>query len=177
MKPNMKLWLAALSLMSFGVVSEAQESLEYKRAQQAQQAAQNGAQQGLTREQQAALDKQDQDIAQVALDIVRMIDAKRAGEVWDDAALVGKRVISRDDFIAKVTQDRSALGVAGMRMPMGVRHMRYDGTGNMPKGAFVNVSFDTQFSNAPQSVREMVTFMLDADNTWRFVGYAIRESN
>jgi uncharacterized protein YneR len=61
-----------------------------------------------------------------------------------------------------------------MRMPMGVRHLRYDGTGNMPAGAFINVAFDTQFSNARQGSREMVTFMLDQDNMWRFVGYAVR---
>ncbi|WP_157056157.1 DUF4019 domain-containing protein [Candidatus Burkholderia verschuerenii] len=168
----MKLWLAALSLMSFGVVSEAQESLEYKRAQQAQQP-QERAVQSLTREQQEALDKQDQAIAQVALDIVIMIDADKVGEVWDNASLIGKKVITRDDFIAKVAHDRGALGAPGMRMPMGLRYLRYDGTGNMPAGAFVNVAFDTQFANAPQSSREMVTFMLGQDNIWRFVGYAI----
>jgi long-subunit fatty acid transport protein len=170
MKNSMKLWLAALSLMSFGVVSEAQESLEHKRAQQAQQPVA----QSITPEQQAALDKLDQDIAQTALNIVRMIDQDRAGEVWDTASPVGKKVISRDDFLKKIAHDRGALGSPGMRMPMGVRHLRYDGTGNMPAGAFVNVSFDTQFGKLPQSSREMVTFILDADNNWRFVGYAIR---
>ncbi len=170
MKNNMKLWLAALSLMSFGVVSEAQQSLEHKRAQQAQQPIV----QSITPEQQAALDKQDQDIAQVALNIVRMIDQNKAGEVWDTASPVGKKVISRDDFLKKIAHDRGALGTPGMRMPMGLRHLRYDGSGNMPAGAFINVSFDTQFSNVPQSARENVTFILDADNNWRFVGYAIR---
>jgi hypothetical protein len=170
MNTSMKLWLAALSLMSFGVVSEAQQSLEHKRAQQAQQPFV----QSITPEQQAALDRQDQEIAQVALNIVRMIDQGKIGEVWDNASPVGKQVISRDDFLKKVMRDRGALGAPGMRMPMGVRHLRYDGSGKMPAGSFINVSFDTQFSNAPQSAREMVTFVLDADNNWRFVGYAIR---
>jgi hypothetical protein len=171
---NMKIWLAALSLMSFGIVSKAEESVEYKRAQQAQQQAQRSAVQSLTREQQEQLDKLDQTIAQVAFDIVKMIDARKVGEVWDSGSPVGKKVITRDDFIAKVEHDRGALGAPGIRMPMGLRHLRYDGTGNMPAGAFINVAFDTQFANAPQSSREMVTFMLDRDNIWRFVGYAIR---
>jgi hypothetical protein len=173
MKTNMKLWLALLALMSFGVVSEAEESVEYKRAQQARQS-QQAAVRTLTREQQAALDKQDQDIGQAALTIVRLIDQHKAGDVWDTGSPVAKKVIARDDFIGKITRDRGTLGDPGMRMPMGVRHLHYDGTGNMPAGAFLNVSFDTQFSNARQSSREMVTFMLDEDNVWRFVGYAIR---
>jgi hypothetical protein len=173
MKNNMKLWLALMSLMSFGVVSEAQESVEYKRAQQARQP-QQAAVRTLTREQQAALYKQDQDIGQAALSIVRMLDQNKAGEVWDSASPVGKKAISRDDFIGKMDHNRAALGTASLRMPMGVKHMHYDGTGSMPAGAFINVSFDTQFSSVSQSAREMVTFMLDADNVWRFVGYAVR---
>jgi hypothetical protein len=170
MKTSMKLWLAALSLMSFGVVSEAQESIEYERAQQTRQPAVRM----LTSEQQAALDKQDRDIDQAAMNIVRLIDQGKAADVWETASPVAKKIISRDDFATKIAHDRSALGTPGMRMPLGVRHLRYDGSGNMPAGAFINVSFDTQFGDTPRSMHEMVTFILDADNTWRFVGYAVR---
>jgi len=57
---------------------------------------------------------------------------------------------------------------------MGVKHYRYDGTGNMPAGAYINILFDTQFGQASQSSREMVTFILDSDKVWRFVGYSVR---
>ncbi|WP_244817650.1 DUF4019 domain-containing protein [Caballeronia sp. Lep1P3] len=156
MNTRTKQWLSALALMSAGIVAHAQPVPS------------------LTRDQQAGLDKQDQDIAQMAGAIVKMIDENRAGEVWDASSAVAKKVITREDFIGKITRDRAALGTPGMRMPMGVKHLHFDGSGNMPAGWFMSVSFDTQFSQARQSSREVVTFMLDADRTWRFVGYSVR---
>jgi hypothetical protein len=156
MKTRTNKRLAALALMSMAALSHAQPAPS------------------LTREQQAGLDKQDQDIAQMADVIVKMIDQNKTGEVWDAGSAVAKKVISREDFVSKVTRDRAALGTPGMRMPMGVKHLHFDGTGNMPAGWFMSVSFDTQFSQARQSAREVVTFMLDPDRVWRFVGYSVR---
>ncbi|KXU82033.1 hypothetical protein CR51_42900 [Caballeronia megalochromosomata] len=168
MKSRITASLAALLLLSASIACHAQQ------AQPSQQAVQQADPRSLTKEQQAALDKQDQDIAQVALAIVRLIDQNKAGEVWDQASPIAKQIISRDDFMKKVTRDRSSLGAPGLRMPMGVKHYRYDGTGNMPAGAYINILFDTQFSQASQSSREMVTFILDSDKVWRFVGYSVR---
>ncbi|VXC98240.1 conserved exported hypothetical protein [Burkholderia sp. 8Y] len=150
-----KRW-GAFALMSIAVVSYAQPAPS------------------LTREQQAGLDKQDHDIAQMADVIVKMIDQNKTGEVWDAGSAVAKKVITREDFVNKVTHDRAALGTAAMRMPMGVKHLHFDGTGNMPAGWFMSVSFDTQFSQARQSAREVVTFVLDPDRVWRFAGYSVR---
>ncbi|WP_321800339.1 DUF4019 domain-containing protein [Caballeronia sp. J97] len=166
MKASIRLSLAALLLVSGSIACQAQQ------VQPAQQKIQPVAQ-SLTKEQQAALDKQDQDIAQVASSIIKMIDQNKAAEVWDAASPIAKQIISREDFTKKVAHDRSPLGTPGVRMPMGVKHYRYDGSGNMPAGAYINVVFDTQFSQAAQSSREMVTFILDSDNMWRFVGYSV----
>ncbi|SAL27652.1 membrane protein [Caballeronia arvi] len=168
MKARITLSLGALLLLWSSIACQAQQ------AQPAPQPPQAAAARPLTKEQQAALDKQDQDIAQVASAIVRLIDQNKSAEVWDQGSPIAKQIISRDDFVKKVTRDRSPLGSPGIRMPMGVKHYRYDGTGNMPAGAYINVLFDTQFSQAPQSSREMVTFILDSDNIWRFVGYTVR---
>ncbi|WP_061133699.1 DUF4019 domain-containing protein [Caballeronia fortuita] len=159
MKAGITLSLATLVLVSTGIACQAQ----------VQPAAQS-----LTKEQQAALDKQDRDIAQVASVVIRMIDQGKAGEVWDQASPIAKQIISRDDFMKKVTRDRAPLGAPGLRMPMGAKHYHYDGTGNMPAGAYINILFDTQFNQVSQSSREMVTFILDADKVWRFVGYSVR---
>jgi hypothetical protein len=156
MKTSTKQWLSALSLMSFGIVSLAQPAPS------------------LTPEQQAGLDKQDRDVAQLADVIVKMIDENKAGDVWDASSAVAKKVITREGFVTKVSQDRGALGKPGLRMPMGVKHLHFDGTGNMPAGWFMSVAFDTQFSQARQSAREVVTFVLDADKVWRFAGYSVR---
>ncbi len=161
MKASIRFSLAAFLLISSSIACHAQET-------------QSSATRSLTKEQQAALDKQDQDIAQVASQIIALIDQNRAGDVWDQASPIAKQIISRDDFMKKVARDRSPLGAPGLRMPMGVKHYRYDGTGNMPAGAYINILFDTQFGQASQSSREMVTFILDSDKIWRFVGYSVR---
>lgn len=169
MKTNTKLWVSGISLTSLLM-----SSTITAHAQQTQPAPQQNRAPSLTREQQASLDKLDQDIAEAATAIVRMIDQNKAGEVWDGSSAVAKKIISREDFVNKVTRDRAALGTPGMRMPLGVKHLQFDGTGNMPAGSFMNVAFDTQFSEARQSSRESVTFMLDPDRRWRFVGYSVR---
>ncbi|SAK51800.1 membrane protein [Caballeronia temeraria] len=168
MKSSIILSLAALVLASTSIACQAQQT------QQTQKPQQPAVVRPLTKEQQAALDKQDQDVAQVASAVVRLIDQNKAGDVWDQASPIAKQIISRDDFVKKVTRDRSPLGAPGLRMPMGVKHYRYDGSGNMPAGAYLNILFDTQFAQVSQSSREMVTFILDSDNVWRFVGYSVR---
>ncbi|WP_250516588.1 DUF4019 domain-containing protein [Caballeronia sp. INDeC2] len=168
MKSRFTVFLAALLLLSASNASHAQQ------AQPPQQAVQSAVPQSLTKEQQAALDQQDQDIARVASAIVKLIDENKAGDVWNQASPIAKKIIARDDFMKKIARDRSPLGPPGLRMPMGVKHYRYDGTGNMPAGAYINVLFDTQFSQASQSARENVTFILDSDQVWRFVGYSLR---
>lgn len=168
MNARIKPSLGALLLISTSVACQAQQ------APAPQQPIQSAAARSLTKEQQDALDKQDQDIAQVALAIVRLIDQSKTGEVWDQASPIAKQIISRDDFTKKITHDRAPLGTPGMRMPMGVKHYHYDGSGNMPAGAYINILFDTQFSQASRSAREMVTFILDSDKVWRFVGYSVR---
>ncbi|MDR5740369.1 MULTISPECIES: DUF4019 domain-containing protein [unclassified Caballeronia] len=169
MNTNTKLWLSGLSLMSLLVSAGGTAQ-----AQQTQPAPQPRPAPSLTREQQANLDKLDQDIAEAAIAIVKLIDQNKPGEVWDGASAVAKKIITREDFVNKVTRDRAALGAPGIRMPMGVKHLQFDGTGNMPAGSFMSVAFETQFSDARQSSRESVTFILDPDRRWRFVGYAVR---
>jgi len=92
----------------------------------------------------------DQDIAEAATAIVRMIDQKKAGEVWDGSSAVVKKIISREDFANKVTRDQAALGTPGMRMPLGVKHLQFDGTGNMPAGSFMS------WASIPSSTRASV---------------------
>ncbi|MEZ2353772.1 DUF4019 domain-containing protein [Caballeronia sp. RCC_10] len=100
--------------------------------------------------------------------------SEQGGGVWDGSSAVAKKIISREDFANKVTRDRAALGTPGMRMPLWVRHLQFDGTGNMPAGSFMSWPSITQFDQARQSSRESVTSMLHPDRRWRFVGYSVR---
>jgi hypothetical protein len=169
MNSKMKIWLVGLSLMSFGIVSAAQENDRQKQVQQAQQPIKRS----LTSEQQALLDQQDQALGQAALVLIKKLDENKAGEVWDISSSVTHKIVSRADFIARVASERAALGTPGTRMPLGVHHLRTDGKNGPPAGLYVNVTFDTRFSGAPRNVQEMLTFVLEADNVWRFAGYSI----
>ena len=44
----------------------------------------------------------------------------------------------------------------------------------MPAGNYFNVVFATGFANAAEPVRELVSFHLDEDKTWRVSGYSVR---
>ena len=44
----------------------------------------------------------------------------------------------------------------------------------MPAGNYINVVFATRFANAAEPVRELVSFHLDEDKTWRVSGYSVR---
>jgi hypothetical protein len=165
----MKLLLAALSLMSCGIVSEAQDTQRYKQAQEAQKPVKRA----LTRDEQAALDQQDQALGQAALVIMKMIDENKAGAVWDTSSAITRKITSRSQFLSKLASDRAPLGTPGVRMPLGVHHLRADGSGGTPAGLYVNAVFDTRYSGAPRNVQEMVTFVLEADNVWRFAGYSL----
>ncbi|SAK62147.1 membrane protein [Caballeronia glebae] len=167
MKASINLSLAALLLISTSIACQAQQ------APPAQQQNRPPVVRALTPEQQASLDKQDQDIGQAAMEIIKLIDQDKAGVVWDQGSPLAKQIVSRDDFMKKVAQDRSPLGQPGLRMPMGVRHYRYDGSGNIPAGAYINVRFDTQFSRSNRTRSETVSFILDSDRVWRFVGYSV----
>jgi hypothetical protein len=91
---SIRLCVVTLSLLSVGVLSHAQRAQPNLGAQQPQPVMRQ-----LTREQQAALDKEDYDVAQLASIIIKTIDENKVGEVWDTASPLAKRIISRDDVL------------------------------------------------------------------------------
>lgn len=55
-----------------------------------------------------------------------------------------------------------------------VTRVKYGPGAQVPEGLYVNVSFPTRFAKAQQPVRELVSFRLDEDKTWRLAGYSLR---
>ncbi len=137
-------------------------------AQPAQQAP------ALTPQQRAALAKQDADTTQAATQVLQMVDGNRIGEVWDGASPTMKRLVTKDEFIKQVTIDRNKLGTPGSRGKAVVSRSQFAAGGQVPAGLYINVNFPTKFSKAPQPVRELVSFRLDEDKTWRVSGYSLR---
>lgn len=141
-----------------------------------QPAAQPGAtvQQQLTPEQQAQVARQDAEMAAAALQVMQMVDGNRAGEVWDGASASMKSAVTRDEFIRQVNIDRSRLGAPSGREQPVVSRSQFGAGEAVPEGIYINVASPTRFANQPEAVRELVSFRLDEDRTWRVSGYSLR---
>ena len=127
----------------------------------------------LTAEQQAQLQKQNDQMARAALQVAQMIDQNKAGEVWDGASSVTRQIVKRADFVKQTDSDRKTLGTVGERKLANITRTESKGD-KLPPGIYVNVSFMTRFAKARQPVRELISFHLDDDRVWRVSGYTVR---
>ncbi|PJJ97232.1 hypothetical protein CO641_09470 [Lysobacteraceae bacterium NML91-0213] len=165
---------AAVALLVAGSAFAQQPQAQQPRPQQPAAAA---AQAQLTPEQQAQLARQDAEITQAAQRIVQLIDANRAGEVWDMATVRVKSMIPRETFVQEVANDRARVGAAAQRGQAVVTRSQFQAGGQVPEGLYLNVVFPTRFANTPEAVRELVSFRLDEDRTWRVSGYSVRAND
>jgi len=165
---TLRLSLSAALLVAFASAAHAQ--------QPAQPAAQPGAaaQQQLTPEQQAQVARQDAEMGAAALQVMQMIDGNRAGEVWDGASATMKGAVSRDEFVRQLNIDRNRLGAPSKRDQPVVSRSQFRAGEAVPEGIYINVASPTTFASQPQPVRELVSFRLDEDRTWRVSGYSVR---
>lgn len=102
-----------------------------------------------------------------------MVDQDKIGEVWDGASSIAKQANTRAEFVTKVGADRAQLGTPTSRKLTAITRTQSKG-GKVPAGNYVNVSYSTIFSKVKQPVRELISYHLDADNTWRVSGYTVR---
>lgn len=124
--------------------------------------------------QQAALEKQNVQMQQAALRVAQLVDANRAGEVWDGASPVAHSALARDAFVGMLAADRARVGTLVSRGQPSVSRVKYGSDAAVPAGLYVSVTFPTRFANGPQPVRELVSFRLDEDQVWRVSGYSLR---
>ncbi|WP_226469728.1 DUF4019 domain-containing protein [Luteimonas panaciterrae] len=143
-------------------------------AQGQQAAAAKPAQPALTPEQQAQLAKQNAQMTQAAQQVIQMVDGNRIGEIWDSASATMKRAVTRDEFVKQVTIDRNKLGKPAGRGQAVVTRSQFRAGDRVPEGLYLNIAVPTKFANAQQPVRELVSFRLDEDKTWRVSGYSLR---
>ncbi|HEY0333566.1 MAG TPA: DUF4019 domain-containing protein [Stenotrophomonas sp.] len=127
----------------------------------------------LTPAQQAQLAKQNAEMTQAALKVVQMVDANQLAQLWEGASVVAKRAVPREAFVAQIAGARKRLGTVSGRGQPTVTRVRYNPGASVPEGLYVNVSFPTRFTGAPQPVRELVSFRLDEDKVWRLSGYSL----
>lgn len=131
-------------------------------------------QQQLTPEQQAQVTRQNAEMGKAAAQVIQLVDQSKLGEVWDGASAVAKSVVGKSDFVSQIAADRKKLGAPTERKQVGVTRAAYAAGGQVPAGNYINVVYATKFANAPKAVRELVSFHLDNDKTWRVSGYSLR---
>ena len=166
---TLRLSLTAALLVAVATAANAQQP-------PTQPAAQPGAavQQQLTPEQQAQVARQDAEMSAAALQVIQMIDGNRAGEVWDGASTTMKSAVTRDEFMRQLNIDRNRLGAPTARDQPVVSRSQFGAGAAVPEGIYINVALPTKFANQPEAVRELVSFRLDEDRTWRVSGYSVR---
>lgn len=161
---NLRFSVLALLLLVTTAVS-AQQAATPAPAAQAQQ---------LTAEQQAQVARQDAEMSGAAAQVIQLMDQGKSAEIWDGASPVAKAVVNRQDFVTQIAADRTRLGAPTERKQVAVTRAAYAAGGAVPAGNYINVVFATRFANAAEPVRELVSFHLDEDKTWRVSGYSVR---
>lgn len=112
-------------------------------------------------------------LATAAIQAAQLIDAGRAGEVWDGASTVAKRSVDRKKFTDSLTAQRQPLGATTARRWTLVSRHSTAGTEQLPAGTYANVEFDTQFAGN-RAGHELISFRQDEDGTWRLAGYVLK---
>ena len=153
------------SLLLVTTVASAQQAATPAPAAQAPQ---------LTAEQQAQVARQDAEMSGAAAQVIQLMDQGKSAEIWDGASPVAKAVVNRQDFVTQIAADRTRLGAPTERKQVAVTRAAYAAGGAVPAGNYINVVFATRFANAAEPVRELVSFHLDEDKTWRVSGYSVR---
>ncbi|WP_286071395.1 DUF4019 domain-containing protein [Stenotrophomonas sp. 57] len=130
----------------------------------------------LTAAQQAQVQKQDAEMGAAAMKAAQLVDANRAGELWDGASAVARRAVPKAAFVSQLTNERARLGALAGRGQPTITRVKYSAGAAVPEGLYINVSFPTRFANSAQPVRELVSFRFDEDQVWRLAGYSLRAS-
>ena len=169
MKTSRLIMIAAM--LGFAASASAQQAAQPAPAPQPQPVKQ---QQQLTPEQQAQVTRQNAEMGKAAAQVIQLVDQNKIGEVWDGASAVAKSVVGKSNFVSQITADRQKLGAPAERKQVGVTRAAYAAGGQVPAGNYINVVYATKFANAPEPVRELVSFHLDNDKTWRVSGYSLR---
>ncbi|HGM7336391.1 TPA: DUF4019 domain-containing protein [Stenotrophomonas maltophilia] len=130
----------------------------------------------LTAAQQAQVQKQDAEMGAAAVKAAQLVDANRAGELWEGASAVARRAVPKAAFVSQLTTERTRLGAMAGRGQPTITRVKYGAGAAVPEGLYISVSFPTRFANSAQPVRELVSFRFDEDQVWRLAGYSLRAS-
>lgn len=119
---------------------------------------------------------QDAGLGSAAERVAQLIDAGRAGEVWDGASIVARATVARPDFVESIKAERARAGALVSRGKAHVVRVNQPAGSKIPEGLYVNVTFESRFKGSQQPIQELVSFRLDEDSVLRLAGYALTSS-
>ncbi|HEY4068648.1 MAG TPA: DUF4019 domain-containing protein [Burkholderiaceae bacterium] len=104
----------------------------------------------------------------------KLLDEGRYAEIWDGASAAMKKVAAKAQFVDAVGKARQAAGATAPTERVWIDVWRRDeaGSAQLPAGVYMNVTYRTVFAKGLVA-RELVSFRLDEDKTWRFTGYVL----
>lgn len=113
-------------------------------------------------------------IVNAGMQATRMVDEGRYAEMWDGASPAMKKVAAKAQFVDAIGKARQAAGSTAPTERVWIDVWRRDeaGTEQLPAGTYMNVAYRTVFAKG-KVARELVSFRLDEDRTWRFTGYVL----
>jgi hypothetical protein len=100
-----------------------------------------------------------------------LVDAKRYGASWDNAAASFKEQVSGPDWQTAVTEARSEVDPLGARRLRSAQYTRE--LPDAPPGDYVVIQYSTAARSLARVV-ETITLTLETSGAWRVVGYFIR---
>jgi hypothetical protein len=104
---------------------------------------------------------------------LKEIDDGQYGQSWKDASTYFKGHISSDKWVGALNSVRTPLGKCNQRQQVSVDDEKDpQAPGGVVKGEFMIVQFESSFENMKHAV-ETVTFIKEADGSWRSAGYLI----
>lgn len=106
---------------------------------------------------------------------IQMVDQGKAGELWDGATPATQKRVTRADFTSHIAKSRAPLGQPQQRTWVAVNRQVVADADADTAGQYVSIEYETRFAGKPEgTMRELVSFHLDRDRTWRFAGYVLR---
>lgn len=110
-----------------------------------------------------------------ALTVAQAVDAGQAAQLWQSSSPAIRDSMPQQQFIASLTRVRQPFGRPEQRQWTSVAVRDVAQQGSMKAGRYGSVDFSSTFTGNRRA-HELVSFRLDEDGQWRFVGYVIESS-
>ena len=111
------------------------------------------------------------EIAVLAVMWMNGIDAGKYAQSWKDSSLYFQKSLTEAQWVEALERVRKPLGVVTSRVPRDMKKLQ--SLPGVPDGQYLVIKFDSSFHLMEKAV-ETVTFMQEADGSWKAAGYFIR---